>query len=175
MALHQSDVVAIQQLVDLLAGQREYILRGTGPLELFLGQCLVIQHKAVVLPHQTFDPVALPIGEGVERPSEGTMPQLLLHQKRQAVGLLAEVDRRTVKIDLRHVAGRSQVMIAHHSCRRIAPSRGMLPACRPLMAMPPGSDTLSSPVAELGTGNTLANPVDDTGSARWLDSSFWRQ
>jgi len=79
MAPQQTDVVAVQQPVDLLAGQRHQVIGRPRPFELFLGQGFVIEHKAVVFPHQAFDLVPLPVGEGVEGPGEGAVAQFLLH------------------------------------------------------------------------------------------------
>jgi len=66
------------------------------PAEFLLGQRLVVENEAIVLPQQALDLVAPAVGEGIERAEKGIVAQLLLHQYRQALGLLAEVDRITV-------------------------------------------------------------------------------
>ena len=56
--LHQTDVVAIEQPVDLLPGQRHHRILRSRPAEFLLRQAFVIQHEAVVFPEQQLDLVA---------------------------------------------------------------------------------------------------------------------
>ena len=74
---HQADVVTIQQPVDLFAGQRHDFVMRTRPTEFLFGQRLVVQHEAVVFPHQQLDLVALPVGEGIEAAVEWIVSELL--------------------------------------------------------------------------------------------------
>jgi len=82
MALQQADIVAIEQPADLLVGQRHELISWTWPLELRIGQRLVIEDKTVVLPHQALDLVALPVGEGMQGNSEGALAHFLINQYR---------------------------------------------------------------------------------------------
>jgi len=107
MASQQGNVIAVQQPVDLFTGQRHQLIRRPRPFELFFSQGFVIEHKAVVLPHQALDLVPLPVGEGIEGSGEGAVAQFLLHQQSQAIRLLAEVDGLSVQIDLRQIPGRA--------------------------------------------------------------------
>ena len=50
MPLHQADVIAIQQPVDLLASQRQKLIALAWPAEFFFGQALVVKHETVVFP-----------------------------------------------------------------------------------------------------------------------------
>ena len=50
-------------------------------MESFLGKCLVIQHKSVVLPKKAFDFIALSVGEHVQRPTERIVAQLVFDQR----------------------------------------------------------------------------------------------
>lgn len=102
MRVQQADIITIEQPVNLLAGQGQQVIGQTWPLEFLLCQRLVIEYKAIVFPHQTFDFIALAVGKGIQRPGKGIMPQFLLNQRRQPVDLLAKINGGTIKINLRH-------------------------------------------------------------------------
>ena len=138
VAFHQGNIIAIEQPIDLLSREGEQLIGRGWPFEFLLGERLVIEHKAVVLPHQALDLVAAAIGEGIEGTGEWIVPELLLDQRRQAIGLFAKIDGRPVEVDLRQSQGRSQVTRAHYKSLMIAPSNSILLACRPEMAMPLG-------------------------------------
>ena len=99
MPLHEPDIVAVQQPVDLLTGERDHVLALAWPAEFLLRQRLVPEHETVVLPQQTLDLVAVPVDEDVQAAFEGIVPQLLLHDGRQPEGLLAEIDGGPIEID----------------------------------------------------------------------------
>jgi len=89
------------------------------------------------------------------------MPQLLLDNQRQAVGLLSEIDGLSIQINLRQIPGGAKIPVARHNCLSTAPSNSTLPACRPVIETPPGNNTVKpsddfDSVAE--TTATLANP-----------------
>ena len=66
MAMHLCDIAAIQQPIDLLPSDCENVFIMLGPVEFFLRQGLVIEHKTIALPEQTLDLIALPIDENIE-------------------------------------------------------------------------------------------------------------
>ncbi len=74
VAFHGPEVIAVEQPVDLLPRQRNQLLFTTRPVELLLGQALVIEHEAIVFPIQQLDLVPPPVGEGIQRPSKGLWP-----------------------------------------------------------------------------------------------------
>jgi hypothetical protein len=80
VALHQGNIITIEQPVDLLGREREQFIGRRWPFEFLLGERLVIEDKAVVLPHQTLDLVALTVGEGIEGTTEGRVSELQLDQ-----------------------------------------------------------------------------------------------
>ena len=104
---HLHDIVAVEKPIDLFPGEHEQALTRFRPAEFLLSQCLVVEDEAIVFPHQALDLVAPAVGEGVERAVKGIMAQLLFHQHREAMRLLAEVDRITVQIDLRDLQCRA--------------------------------------------------------------------
>ena len=53
------------------------LIIAAGPMEAFLGQCLVVQDKPVVLPEKAFDFVALPVTKAIKYAAERIMPQLV--------------------------------------------------------------------------------------------------
>jgi len=63
--LHQTDVITVQQPIDLLRGQWHGCIVRMGPAEFLLGQAPVIEHETAVFPAQQFDLVAPAIREGV--------------------------------------------------------------------------------------------------------------
>ncbi len=111
---HSTEVIAVEQPVDLLPRQRNQLLFTTRPVELLLGQALVIEHEPVVFPIQELDLVPPPVGEGIQRPFERVVAQLLFDDGSQAPEALAEIDRITIQVDPRHPWMRAQP-VRHHS------------------------------------------------------------
>jgi len=158
--------------------------RRSTPFEFLLGQRLVIEHKAVVLPHQALDLVAAAISEGIEGSEEWLVPELLLAQRRQAIDLFTKIDGRQVEIDLRHRQGRTQMTWAHYNCLMMAPNWLILPVCNPEMATQLGKVSVKSASVATAAGMvTLAKParesaVSECGSSSFLrlpkSGAFWR-
>lgn len=65
MPIEQTDIITIEQPINLFTRQGQQVISQAGPLELLLGQRLIIEDKTIILPHQTFDFIALAVGEGV--------------------------------------------------------------------------------------------------------------
>ena len=126
------------------------------PPEFFLCQRLVVKHETIVFPHQALDTILVPVGKGIQRPTEGIMPQLEFDQCRQTVGLFAKVDGRPIEINIRQRRGRTQIPGTHHSCLRMSPSKSTLWACSPVMTIPLGSVRVSSSEGATMAGSTRA-------------------
>ena len=82
MAFHGVNIIAIKQPVYLLPGECHDLVSRLWPFEFFLFKTLVIEHKAVVLPEQTFDFISAFVGEGVEVTGKGVVTQLALNNGR---------------------------------------------------------------------------------------------
>ena len=76
MAFHGTDIIAIKQPINLLPAQGHDFITTLWPLEFFLRQAFVIQHKTVILPKEAFDFIASFIGEGIQVTGKRIVPQL---------------------------------------------------------------------------------------------------
>ena len=110
MARHQGNIVAVQQPIDLLAGEGNHFVVRVRPLELLFRQRFVIQHKPVVFPPQTFYFVALAIREGIQCAIKGVMAKLSFHNSAKAINRLSKIYSVPVQINLWHVVGGAKVV-----------------------------------------------------------------
>jgi len=93
MCLHTHDIVAIQQLVQLLTSQRNDLIQSlAGPFELRLFQALLPQAVPVAFPVQDFHLVTLAVTEHKQLFRECIQFECAFHQHCQAIYALAEVD-----------------------------------------------------------------------------------
>nr|WP_292452344.1 hypothetical protein [Methylibium sp.] len=97
--LHDRDVDALQQPMQLLHRQRRYrsLLR---PDEAILLEALQQQPEAVAVPAQDLHAVAPPVAEDVHARRERVQAERLFYPQRQAVDVEPEVDRLAVQVDL---------------------------------------------------------------------------
>ena len=58
--------MAIQQLVELVAGQRHGVIAEFWPVKAVLFQALVLQAKAIVFPEQDLDAIVVAIGKHIQ-------------------------------------------------------------------------------------------------------------
>ncbi len=137
VAFHGPEVIAVEQPVDLLPRQRNQLLFTTRPVELLLGQALVIEHEPVVFPIQELDLVPPPVGEGIQRPLKGVVAQLLLDDRGQAPEALAEIHRIPIQVDLRH-PGMGTQPVLHASIPSRSRTRPRLFASMPRISRPLG-------------------------------------
>ena len=105
MTFEQADIVAIKQPIHLLSGQLNQLITGFRPLKLLFSQGFVIEYKAIVFPQQTFDFIALSIGESIQGTGEGIMPKFLFHQHRKAMGLFTKINRIAIEVNNWNVIG----------------------------------------------------------------------
>ena len=89
VSLHQADVIAVQQPVDLLAAQRHEFITRPWPAEFLFGQALVVEHKTIVFPEQALDLVPLAVGEGIEAAVKGVVAQFLFNDGGKATKAFA--------------------------------------------------------------------------------------
>ena len=99
MALHDADVDALEQPVQLLHRQRRHHI-SRRPDEAVLLQAFEQQPVAVAVPAQDLHAVAPPVAEHVRAGCERIQAQRLLHQQCQAVDVQPEVDGLAVEVDL---------------------------------------------------------------------------
>jgi len=111
MPLHLADVIAIQQPVDLLAGQRHELITLAWPAEFLFGQALVVEHKTIVFPEQALDLVAPAVGEGIETAVERVVAQFLFNDGGKAAKAFAKIDGVAVQVYPRHVIGRPEGVV----------------------------------------------------------------
>lgn len=76
MPLHQGDIVAIKQPVYLLASEDDQLISALWPFKFLFGKRFVVKHKAVVLPEEALDFIALFIGENVQLTAKRIVAEL---------------------------------------------------------------------------------------------------
>ena len=102
MRLQAHYIIAIQQPVQLLTGQRNHFTANlAGPLETRPLQALLPQTKAITFPVQDLHLVALAVAEYEQLLGKRIVLQGLFDQDRQTVDALAEVDNIPAQIDSR--------------------------------------------------------------------------
>ena len=102
MWLQTHYIIAIQQPVQLLTGQRDHLAANlAGPLEARPLQALLPQTKAVALPVQDLHLVTLAVAEHKQLFGKRIVLQGRFNQDCQAVDTLAEVDNIPAQIDSR--------------------------------------------------------------------------
>src|SRR5258706_2445612 len=99
MALHDADVDALEQPVQLLHRQRRHHV-GHWPDEAVLLQSFEQQPEAVAVPAEDLHAVAPAVAEHVHARRERVQAEGLVHQQRQAVDVQPEVDRLAVQVHL---------------------------------------------------------------------------
>jgi len=104
MGLHASDIVAIEQPVQLLGGERNQFVNALArPVEAGFFQALLPQAEATAFPVEHLDTVSTSVAEHKEMLGERVEAETVLNQHRQAVDTLAEVDGIPAQIDHRQV------------------------------------------------------------------------
>jgi len=78
----------------------------TWPGKFVAFQALLPKTKAVAMPVQCLDPVALAVGEDVQCAGKGAQAQFLLNEHAQAIDGFSEVDGFAVQVDLLNGAAR---------------------------------------------------------------------
>ena len=128
------EVEAVEQPVQLLAAQRHRRALAARPVEALALQALHPQHEAAALPVQDLHPVATPVGEHEQLLAERVQRELVLHQCREAVDLLAEVDRVDAQVDLGQVVAPGASWQRGHAREQLRPvlraHRRPRPRCR---------------------------------------------
>ena len=100
MRLHAHYIIAIQQPVQLLPGQGDHLIVNLPrPFEASSFQTLLPQAKAVALPVQDLDLVALAVAEHKQLLGKRIVLQGLFDQDRQSVDAFAKVDNIPAQID----------------------------------------------------------------------------
>ena len=161
MPLHDADIDALEQPVQLLHRQRRYV-RLAGPDEPVLFQPFEQQPEPVAVPAQHLHPVAPAVAEHVHARGERVQSQRLLHQCRQAIDVQPEVHRCAVQVDLQafvEAEHRSlpKDSITSPTCRASTPRRSTATplgrrACRLITAGALSSPSSAAPgVATSGT------------------------
>ena len=104
MCLHAHDIVAIEQPVQLLTGQRDdFIQRLAGPFELGSFQRLLPQAVTVTFPIQYFDLVTLAVAEHKQFFGEWIQLKRAFYQDGETIDTLAKVDDIPAHINRRQV------------------------------------------------------------------------
>ncbi len=114
MAGHQGNVVAVQQPIDLLAGEGNHFVVRVRPPELLFRQRFVIQYKPIVLPEQTLDFVVAAIDKSIQCAIKGVMAKLSFHNSAKAIDRFSKIYRVPVQINLWHVIGGAKVARCHN-------------------------------------------------------------
>ncbi len=81
MGFHGADIITIQQPVYLLAGNIHQVIFPFWPFEFFFRQAFVIQHKAGIIPEQTFDFISPAIGKDIQISGERGMTRLAFYNR----------------------------------------------------------------------------------------------
>src|SRR5437764_2003737 len=183
MALHDADVDALEQPMELFHRQHRHGLNG-GPDEAVLLQSFEQQPEAVAVPTEDLHAVATAVAEDVHARRERIQAQRLVHQQRQAVDVEPEVDRTAVKVDLQgrvgaeprtlpsasitspawrrsHSRSSTTTPLGRRACRHIRTTARLSPAAV-------GIGVVAA--ASIGTATNASRDAGDTATARWRRS-----
>jgi hypothetical protein len=96
VGFHGVDIITIEQEVYRLACQANQLSIAVGPCEFLFGQALVIQHKAVRFPKQTFDFSVGTVDKNIQAATEGIVTQLKFNNGADTAIALSKIDGVTI-------------------------------------------------------------------------------